>query len=45
MGYLNKFTLAAGSITDMNSGGAAYPLPYSTGASPDAPEDTPVGGV
>ena len=45
MGYLNKFTLAAGSITDMNSGGAAYPLPYSTGTSPGAPEATPVAGV
>lgn len=45
MGSLNKFTLAAGSITDMNSGGAAYPLPYSTGDAPDAPETTPVGGV
>ena len=45
MGSLNKFTLAAGSITDMNSGGVAYPLPYSTGTSEDAPEATPVGGV
>ena len=40
MGALNKFTLAPGSITDMSSGGAAYPLPYPVGS-----EATAVGAV
>ena len=39
-GALNKFAGAPGSITDMNSGGAAYKLPYPAGS-----EATPVGSV
>ena len=31
-GALNKFAGAAGSITDMASGGAAYKLPYPVGS-------------
>ena len=32
MGPLNKFNTAPGAITDLTSGGAAYPLPYPAGA-------------
>ena len=39
-GSLNKFAGAPGSITDVNSGGPAYPLPY-----PANSEAVPVGGV
>ena len=40
MGSLNKFAMAPGSISDMMSGGKAYPLPYPAGS-----EAVPVGGV
>ena len=40
MGSLNKFAGAPGSITDMASGGKAYPLPYPAGS-----EATVVGAV
>ena len=40
MAHLNKFILAPGSISDMNSGGAAYSLPY-----PEGSETTAVGAV
>jgi len=39
-GALNKFAGAPGSITDMTSGGKAYPLPYPAGS-----EAVPVGSV
>ena len=32
MGSLNQFALAPGSISDMTSGGKAYPLPFPTGS-------------
>ena len=38
MGKLNKFNGAPGSITDLSTGGAAYPLPFPRGS-----EATPVG--
>ena len=37
---LNKFSAAPGSISDLSSGGASYPLPY-----PQGSEITPVGQV
>ena len=40
MGSLNAFALAPGSISDMTSGGKAYPLPFPTGS-----EATAVGAV
>ena len=40
MGSLNQFALAPGSLSDMTSGGKAYPLPYPAGS-----EAVPVGGV
>jgi len=40
MGTLNSFALAPGSLSDMTSGGKAYPLPW-----PAASEAIPVGGV
>merc|ERR1711981_1464362 len=40
MGTLNNFALSPGSISDMTSGGKAYPLPF-----PAASEAVPVGGV
>jgi len=40
MGQLNKFANAAGSITDLSSGGPAYPLVYPLNA-----EQVPVGSV
>ncbi len=39
-GGLNKFSNAPGSIMDLSSGGATYPLPY-----PQGSEQTPVGQV
>lgn len=39
-GNLNKFSGAPGSITDLSTGGATYPLPYPVGS-----EKTPVGHV
>ena len=39
-GALNKFKNAPGSIMDLSSGGAQYPLPY-----PQGSEATPVGQV
>ena len=39
-GDLNKFKNAPGSIMDLSSGGATYPLPY-----PQGSEQTPVGQV
>jgi len=39
-GNLNKFAAAPGSIGDLSSGGAVYPLPYPAGS-----EAVPVGGV
>ena len=39
-GKLNKFSGAAGSITDLTTGGKTYPLPY-----PQGSEQTPVGQV
>jgi len=32
MGTLNAFALSEGSISDMTSGGKAYPLPFPTGS-------------
>jgi hypothetical protein len=40
MGALNKFSKAPGSIGDLSSGGATYPLPY-----PANSEKVPVGSV
>ena len=39
-GKLNKFSGASGSITDLTSGGAKYPLPF-----PQGSEQTPVSQV
>ena len=40
MGTLNAFALSPGSLSDMTSGGKAYPLPF-----PAKSEAVPVGGV